>query len=108
MKKLIMLAMALGLFTVGTARAEGAWVLWETRQLWSATLGLQQPVWHMIDNFPTAEQCKEYRKTMCEKALMSGFTFDRSNCPSYLEGSDGKFITLSNFECLPDTIDPRK
>lgn len=105
MKKMILvLAMILGLFVVGEARADGAWVLW-----WRTNV-LSDFKWERIDAFTSCERCKQQQQTECRKMLLTinGVT-TIDGCPNCVTQihKNGTFSEF-DFMCVPKSVDPRK
>jgi hypothetical protein len=110
MKKLIMLAMVLGLVVVGTARGEGAWVLWEN-QFTLITLGHWD--WTIIGAYPSYDLCTLAEARICEERLLE----KKSQC-RLSDGGHERVIEIGNsgrafevkieWKCLPESVDPRK
>lgn len=90
MKRLLVLVMVIGLFTVGTARADGAWVLWEKG--WAE--GYQES-WSVISAFPSYKLCMEKLEV---EAYWSQYR---------VYGKEHKKLNVI-YECLPESVDPRK
>jgi hypothetical protein len=93
MKKLIILAMMLGLFMVGTARADGAWILWYKYDQISyypkSTINKEAIFidsffehlypWELVEAFPTYGACQ---KVLQEKLEYQGKWFTPYTIPS--------------------------
>lgn len=118
-----------------TAKAEGAWVLWEKWEHTENFLGLpssdNKPDWEIMGATPDYQQCLEMRKKAFQKrkeiykeiynAWKSSADQRGDIIARMLESEDTRlFVSLedkknnpmmtdsSEFYCLPDTIDPRK
>ena len=61
MKKLILLAMVIGLFTVGEAKADGAWVLWQKAEITKTT-------WIIEGAFSSYATCIQNEVSACKEA----------------------------------------
>lgn len=98
-----------------TARAQGAWLLWE-KEMRSGQLS----EWKILEAYPKYDECKAAQRDWLEQ-MKRGFDLIKqrrdplnriktiSAIPftivlDYEEGSQRVFET----QCLPDTIDPRK
>lgn len=100
-----MLAMVLGLFTVGTARADGAWVLWNCIEF--ERNGNQK--WDIGESFTTAEECKSYLNQWCSNMRKNPYPGSQWLNPCmYRINMEGSGWIRSSFICLPESVDPRK
>jgi len=120
MKNLILLAIVIGLFMVGTARADGAWVLWE-KQYISESKGLSHSVvnaggWEIRSAYPTYRLCLKAQK---ENFITGSAIQDTSSEILYsfpyeytmvvINSKDGtKTYITQELKCLPESVDPRK
>lgn len=104
MKKMILfLAMVLGLLMVGTARADGAWVLWQQCLTFD-----NKEYWYIEEAFPSYESCK----AVLDSKLKLG---QRNNPPVRYIPLDGYILKDKNgnlnyyyLKCFPESIDPMK
>jgi len=120
MKKLIMLVMVLGLFMVGTARADGAWVLWEgfgTRNVTYSNGKIMYSngfhfSWSIIQGYPDYEMCvegKNNRISMWTNSSHEGFEPKiREWGVVFKEISSNQLTQAIIFNGLPRTVGRRK
>jgi hypothetical protein len=117
MKKLLFLAMVLGLFMVGTARAEGAWVLWEKYQVSESKVPnarYQEIVfteWRIIEAFENKKSCSDDLEQHINEYVKAGWTVPESNRHRVFRPSPYLPETTSwirELICLPESVDPRK
>jgi len=81
-----------------SASAECAWVLWgQTRAVSTSQPGLPISHWHLITAYDTKARCDRGWDQAVKENL--GKEFD-------LGDGLGK-ATFTNFQCFPDTVDPR-
>jgi hypothetical protein len=111
MRKLIMLAMVIGLLVVGEARADGAWVLWES----SGSVNNQTWTWTIIGGYPLHNSCLQEEEAICMKHQQAWKSADaKASCSkswgghSLLVNTEGGKYYLWEWKCLPETVDPRK
>jgi hypothetical protein len=109
MKRLILflLAMVIGLFTVGTARADGAWVLWEVK-VKGPHLGVQphqsDPTkWIIVGAYPSYDSCIEAEKFSCG-SVEDGCRL----CEGGHYRIDKTLRMTIYWKCFPESVDPRK
>lgn len=110
MKKMILLlAMVSGLFMVGEARTEGAWILWEN----FCTNG-ERECWKIESAYPNFSLCSSEIKRAYEEACKfhqpknMPFNYCDSSTAGVTIMINGKIILNAAWKCLPDTVDPRK
>ena len=118
MKKLIMLAMVLGLFMVGTAKADGAWVLWQRLDYnkYSSSSGkwnMDYGTWSVYSAYPSYQACIEAEEAVCTgqakyPKYTECFIDIGSGSYSVMHTGDDKSQLIYYWKCLPELFDPRK
>lgn len=107
MKKILMLAMVIGLLVTGTARADGAWVLWLSR--------CEIYCWTIVGGYPSYNLCIQEEVKVCEETAR-GFpmTICKKEAGGHAleyHGNSAKAAALIvniGWVCLPESVDPRK
>lgn len=91
---------------VGTARAEGAWVLWKK------DFRTPPPEWEILGAYPSYEICIQEERLECERqAKAYSHTKKTSEC---VEVQGGYYHMVDGlhggtlWKCLPESVDPRK
>jgi hypothetical protein len=115
----VILLIGLAIFAyAGMSQAECAWVLWRiTEQIpgqWSAEKALLS--WELVEAVPQYEHCVKLGDTFANvlKKQWVEHSVERGVEKVDITGSlvvitfKNKDITMIQFKCFPDTIDPRK
>lgn len=98
--------MVIGLLVVGTARADGAWVLWERDER------MAPPRWEIIAAYPSYIACFRDADVACNERVeaYSNSGLKTNKCimirGGYYHMIDKNLGT--EWKCLPESVDPRK
>lgn len=104
--------MVIGLFTftVGTAKADGAWVLWASQYMRSSDGEkiYNDGHWEIDTAYPTYGRCLRMVKDISSGLEETGFTIilNEASLNAWKEDKDG--VQRFKYICLPESVDPRK
>jgi len=103
-KMMIVLAMVIGLLMAGEAKAEGAWVLWESH----SSDGYLH--WQIEAAFPSYKECRVHQASRCQRwyNMLANSETLRNNCPESIFGFSGDKNLEIYYKCFPESVDPRK
>jgi hypothetical protein len=116
----VLAVVMLGLFTVGTARADGAWVLWEKCQVSESEVPnarYQEIIfteWKIIEAFENKKSCSVDLDRHIDEYAKDGWKIAEFNHRRVFRRSPVLPETTSyesqirELICLPESVDPRK
>jgi hypothetical protein len=121
MKKLVMLAVLLGVLSPASAWAESAWILWRSSEVFDVNgrqAGTSPGIWGRYAMFPTSDECRAAARKRAEwepPADEPGYNVKSREIFEFIGGGFGVKNNLKQpegawtwqkFRCYPDTVNP--